>query len=154
MPRQSLAPALLSQKDKSTFLLFIVLIYFQNMLQLSLCFQTCFQRVFWKQWIMRLCFFWLKQRFKPSWHWLVQNQRKKYCKTCRTCSQWVNNEDSETMSVFIAICWTCHSPGASISIVDLKQEKYANINIDYATVISSKILHSESSKVTLVLQNQ
>ena len=56
--------------------------------------------------------------------------------------------------VFIVICWICYSPGASISIVDLKQEKYANINIDYKTVISSKILDSESSKATLLLQNQ
>ena len=35
-----------------------------------------------------------------------------------------------------------------------KQEKYANISMDYITAISSKILDSESSKATLLLQNQ
>ena len=40
-------------------------------------------------------------------------------------------------------------PGSYISMVDLKQKKYANANMDCIRVIISKILDSEISKATL-----
>ena len=133
-------------------------------------FETCFNYLFVSRHVFRgflennelyACVFWLKQMFKPSWHCLVQNQRQKYykivqnlfkdnkttMKTTKRC-QWRWSE------VFIVICWTCYSPGVSIPIVDLKHEKYANVNMDYITVILSKTLDSESSKATLLYEKE
>ena len=98
-----------------------------------------------------ICDFWLKQKFNPRWLWMVQNQQQKYYKIVQNLFK-NNNKDNKAMSIFIVICWTCCSSGTSISIVDLKQEKHANINMDYITIISSKIVDSESSKTTLLLQ--
>ena len=133
-------------------------------------FETCFNYLFVSIHVFRgflennelyACVFWLKQMFKLSWHWLVQNQQQKYYKIVQNLFK----DNKITMKtkkrfqwrwskVFVVICWTCYSPGASISIVDLKQEKYSNINMDYITVILSKILDSESSKATLFYEKE
>ena len=128
MLRQSLAPALLSQKDKSTFLLFIVLIYFQNIFQLSLCFQTCFQRVFWKQWIIRLCFFDLNRGSNPAGiDWFKINEKNtaklvepvhneltmKTAKQCQFLSLFVEHVIHLALA-FLSLTWNRKSTRISI----------------------------------------